>query len=350
MDWRGRSLPSDFPGISDLPCLPELLATAQGAPITTAEQWAARRPELLERLTGALFGALPAPPAVTSPTLLHAATLRDFHGAELQSVRIRADGAVAFGLQVYIPRGVAPAPVVLCGDGCWHNVSDAVIHEVLDRGFALAVFNRTEVMADPAAGLREGEAADIPRCDALAGERCGALAAWAWGHHRAVDILEGMDRLDPSRIAVVGHSRGGKAALLAGATDTRIALTSANNSGAGGAGSFLWAGPGAETWADLQTHFGHWLSPDLPAHGPLPDDLDMHLLKALIAPRALLTTEALDDLWANPSGTWLTHLAARKVYELVGASDRIGIAFREGGHAHLPQDWTTFLDFACKVL
>ena len=46
----------------------------------------------------------------------------------------------------------------------------------------------------------------------------------------------------------------------------------------------------------------------------------------LVAPRGLLCTEALGDLWANPSGTWQAYLAAREAFQFLGAADRIGNA------------------------
>jgi hypothetical protein len=94
--------------------------------------------------------------------------------------------------------------------------------------------------------------------------------------------------------------------------------------------------------------FPHWLNPALRSFIGHEQDMpcDQHFLKALIAPRALLTTEALGDLWANPAGTWQTHVAAQKVYDLLGASQKIACAYREGGHAHSYEDWCTMLDFA----
>jgi len=153
--------------------------------------------------------------------------------------------------------------------------------------------------------------------------------------------------VDAAHIAITGHSRGGKAVLLAGATDERIALTCANNSGAGGAGCFRWQGPACETLADLLRSFPYWFGPDMQAFANREAELpfDQHFLKALIAPRGLLTTEALGDLWANPTGTWQTHLAAREVYRLLGAEERIGIWYRDGGHDHGLADWRAFLDY-----
>jgi hypothetical protein len=89
--------------------------------------------------------------------------------------------------------------------------------------------------------------------------------------------------------------------------------------------------------------FGAGLAAYAGRDGELP--FDQHVLKALVAPRALLTCEAWGDLWANPSGTLRTHHAAREVYRLLGAPDRIGIAFRDGPHNHGPDDWRVALDF-----
>ncbi len=167
-----------------------------------------------------------------------------------------------------------------------------------------------------------------------------------------VDALGRLDWIDPHAIAVVGHSRGGKAALLAGATDERIALTSANNSGAGGVGCFRHQGPRSEDLADLLGSFGYWFDPQLQTYIGREQDLpfDQHFLKALVAPRVLLTTEALDDLWANPQGSWQTHRAARCVFDLLGVADNNLITFRDGGHDHTLADWSRLLDVADHVL
>jgi acetyl esterase/lipase len=154
--------------------------------------------------------------------------------------------------------------------------------------------------------------------------------------------------VDRQHIAVTGHSRGGKAALLAGALDERIALTAPNASGCGGAGCYRVLGEKSEDIAAITNRFSYWFHPRLKEFVSHVDQLpfDQHSLKALVAPRAQLSTEGLDDLWANPYGTQVSFVAARKVYEFLGAAGKIGIHFREGKHAHTAEDWQALLDFA----
>ena len=313
--------------------LPALMVGLDGEIVTALSQWPARRADIHRLSVPLAYGAWPATPGETRCDVLHEAMARAFEGARLWTCRVLADGRHAFLLRLFLPAGAGPFPLVLHGDACWHYAVDTVIGDLLRRGYAFAQFNRVEIAAD-----RPGAPA-------------GALAAWAWGYHRAVDALQQLPLLDATRIAVVGHSRGGKAALLAGATDDRIALTSANNSGAGGAGCWRWGGSGAETLADITSAFPHWFGPDLARYAGREHDLpfDQHFLKALVAPRALLTTEALDDVWANPLGSWVTHQAAREVYDWLGVSDRLAIRYRAGGHAHAPADWGALLDFADHV-
>jgi hypothetical protein len=163
-----------------------------------------------------------------------------------------------------------------------------------------------------------------------------------------VDWLSTVSYVASRRIAVTGHSRGGKTALLAGATDDRIALTAPNNSGCGGAGCYRYQAQGSETIADILRNFPYWFHPRFAQFigrvERLP--LDQHTVKALVAPRALLSTEALGDLWANPEGTQVTYLAAREVYRFLKVEERIGIWFREGEHEHSLADWQAMLDFA----
>lgn len=316
--------------------LPPALVDGDGRPVETAAQWTRRRQEIIDQLLPLIYGPMPRRPARTSIELLHAAEVRRLPGVRLLSCRVATDLGIGLLLRMFLPRSDAAVPVIINGDGCWHYASDAVIASLMARGYGFAQFNRVELALD----VSGDSAASTPG-------GIGAIAWWAWGFHRVVDALTQLEGIDATRLAVVGHSRGGKAALLAGATDERIAVTSANNSGAGGAGSFRILGPGAETLADITRAFGYWFTQGLSAFAGREQDLpfDQHLLKALVAPRGLFTTEALADQWANPRGTWQTHLAAQPVFDLLDARSANAIHWRQGGHDHAPEDWDCLLDF-----
>jgi pimeloyl-ACP methyl ester carboxylesterase len=324
--------------------LPELFRFENGGIVRNEEDWLQRRKEIATSVISIEFGGLPPNPFETTALELHRSTARQFMDATFVQYRVSLVEAPSFGfrLDVLIPPGQGPFPVVLTGDACWRYVTDEITREVLARGHILAQFSRVEVVPDNGNLMRiEGLHLVYPE------GRYGALSAWAWGYHRCVDVLRTLPEVDLHRIAVVGHSRGGKAALLAGATDERIALTAANNSGCGGAGCFRWKGPKCETLGDILRFFPDWFGPGLKNYVGKEESLpfDQHSLKALVAPRPLLCTEALDDLWANPSGTWLTHQATREVYRFLGAENKLGIRFRPGEHDHTAADWIAFLDF-----
>jgi dienelactone hydrolase len=250
---------------------------------------------------------------------------------------VGAPAWVTWTLQVLRPSKPTPAvPVVLTGDACWGHPDDAVRRLFADSGVALAWFNRTELAHDAPDAARAG-----PVFDRYPQARFGAIAAWAWGLGRSVDVLRQIPGIDAACVSVVGHSRGGKAALLAGAADSRIWMTAAHNSGTGGAASSVVTGAGAETLADLARTFPHWLGRDaaqLMATGSL-QGLDQHLLLARIAPRRLLLIQARDDAWANPEGLRAAARRAAAAWRSTGAAGGLRVVWRDGGHAMGLADW-----------
>jgi len=269
--------------------LPDPFRLANGTRVRSAEEWPHRRREIRDLIVEIEYGGLPPVPHETRLEELHTSTVKHLGGARFVSCRVSTgpDHPFSFLLHLLVPPSGGPFPVVLNGDACWRYVTDAVAAEVLRRGNILAQFNRVEIVPDV---YRSERTSGLYR---VYPDACyGALAAWAWGYHRCVDALVSMDFVDASRIAVVGHSRGGKAVLLAGATDERIALTCANNSGAGGAGCFRRQGPQSETLVDLIRAIPYWFGPRLKEFVNKEEELpfDQHFLKSLIAPRCLLTT------------------------------------------------------------
>ena len=172
-------------------------------------------------------------------------------------------------------------------------------------------------------------------------------------------------RIDPARIAVVGHSRGGKAALWAGAEDERFAMVVSNDSGEGGAAlSRRWFG---ETLEVINTAFPHWFTAAYKSYNGRPAALpvDQHMLLALAAPRALYVASADEDLWSDPRGEFLSMAASSPVFSLYGqppiGEDAMppldtplvrgsrGYHVRAGGHDLTPADWSRFADLADRI-
>jgi dienelactone hydrolase len=335
------SIHTDVDSLPAIAELPDPFLRAGGKRVTTKQGWRTQRKALLALALRYEYGELPPVPDHVNATETATRPMAEIGATEREVLlTMGPEGAVRCHLLLTVPDGKGPFPMILRGDMCWGRVAPEIVAMAIKRGYGLAQFDRTEIAPDSAE--RGGVYAAYPEYQG------GRLAAWAWGYGRVVDYLLTQPFVDHKRIIATGHSRGGKATLLAGVTDERIALTAPNDSGCGGAGCYRLQADKSEDIAAILKNFPFWFQPDFKAFIGHVDRLpfDQHTLKALIAPRALLTTEALEDLWANPQGTQQTYTAAREVYRFLGVPERIGIAYRHGGHEHNLIDWTALLDFA----
>ena len=359
--------------------LPDPLQTEAGG-ISTREHWTKRRTEIRELFRQHVYGRSPGPPEQLTFEPLETDSAAMGGAATLKRVAVVARNRGRehrFELTLFLPNAVhGPARVFLLLNNRPVSNTDPTRKErsgfwpaedVIARGYGIAAVQNNQIAPDDRHTFRDGAMrlfeTDVtePRPD----DAWGALAAWAWGASRAMDYFVTDPRVSAAHVALVGHSRGGKAALWAGAEDERFALVVSNESGEGGAA--LTRRNYGETLARITKTFPHWFAASynrfVGREQTLP--VDQHMLLALIAPRALYVASAAEDLWADPRGEFLSQVHASPVYALFGhpelreqemppvdrplvAGPR-GYHVRTGTHNLTPFDWTCFMDFADKV-
>ena len=189
-----------------------------------------------------------------------------------------------------------------------------------------------------------------------------ALGAWGWGASRIIDYLETDKTIDAKKVIVVGHSRGGKAALWCGAQDERVAIAVSNESG--NSGAKISRRNFGETVETITRVFPYWFVPKYATFANNENNLpiDQHMLLALMAPRAVYVASAADDSWADPKGQYLALVEAQPVFRLFNFKPNLpenmpsnniqeiqlplGFHNRDGGHDMNLFDWRQFVKFA----
>jgi peptidoglycan/xylan/chitin deacetylase (PgdA/CDA1 family) len=387
-DGRNPEAPNavnyDESRVRPYPPLPDPLTLKSGGRVTTArEWWEKRRPEIVEDFDREIYGRMPAvTPAVRwAVTATRTETVggvsviaRDLVGhvdnstcpkvtVDIQATLTTPSGArgpvpVVVQLAFAGPRPGAPAPPP---GPTWQE-------QVLAKGWGFASLAPTTVQPDNGASLTKGIIGLVNGGQPRKVDDWGALRAWGWGASRLLDYLETDKTVDAKRVALQGHSRYGKATLVAMADDPRFAVAFVSSSGAGGAKIHR------RTFGELLENVAapgeyHWMAGNYVKYaGPLtPNDLpvDAHELVALCAPRPVFVSAgAVDgDGWVDAKGMFLAAAGAGPVYRLLGKKD-LGttdfpaietalvdgdVAFRQhgGGHTAGP-NWPTFLAFAAR--
>lgn len=381
------------------PDLPDPLTMKNGKKVTSAKMWwDQRRPEIVEDFDREVYGRVPkSVPSVkweiTSTAGENVGDVPVVTKTVVGHVDNSADPELTVDIQLSLSTPASaksPVPVIMVfggGFGAGRGAPPAVAPaqqgaepgpswqaQVLAKGWGFATLNPASIQADNGAGLRKGIIGLVNKGQPRKPDDWGALRAWAWGAARAMDYFETDKTVDTKRVAIQGHSRYGKAALVAMAYDPRIAIAFVSSSGEGGAKLHR------RNFGELVENVSgegeyHWMAGNfLKYAGPLKwSDLpvDSHELIALCAPRPVflsagnLVDPAVDighsDAWVDAKGTFLAAVAAGPVYRLLGKKDlgttafppiETGIlsgdlAFRQHSAGHTPNpNWPFFLAFA----
>ncbi len=343
----------ELPDVDQLPVIRELpnpFMMNDGTMVRSISDWTKRRAEIKSMMLYYQYGFMP--PAPDNIIARELSSKSVFNGAATEKrilLTLGPNSQIKINIGMMIPNSGGPFPAIIkftphLGETGLRDIPIAC--ELIDRGYIACEYARDSVDPDVEGNDVIGAAQSAyPEYD------WAALAAWAWGCHRVVDYFMTLDCVDKERIAITGHSRDGKAALLAGALDERIALTVPNGSGCGGGGCYrVRVGESLKLITEPK-RFSYWFHKRLRDFADKETRLpfDQHFLKALVAPRALLTTDALGDKWANPIGEQQTYLAAQPVFDFLNASGNNGIHFRQGGHDQMIEDWQALADFADKI-
>ncbi|MCM8533429.1 MAG: hypothetical protein NE330_19840 [Lentisphaeraceae bacterium] len=353
--------------------LPEILTFQNGKKVSSAEDWTARRNEIVNIFRESVYGVNPVErPADLSFEVIQNDPKALGGTATLKVVKISFSGPggkANFKANFFIPNTVESAPVFLLA--CHRTESENLdvtrkvksdfwpVEEIVKRGYCAASFYTGEVDPDKFDNFQNGvhKVFDKERTN----NSWGTIAAWAWGASRVLDYIETDSAMNAKKVAVVGHSRGGKTSLWAGVSDERFAMVVPNNSGCSGAA--ISKRKQGETIAKI-VRFRHWFCKNYNAFANNEDSMpfDQHMLSAAVAPRLLYISSATQDKWADPEGEYLSGVYASEAYKLLGktglVSDNfpepdgfrhagnIGYHLRKGKHNLTSFDWHKFMDFA----
>lgn len=373
--WSGQAFADEGEGP-----VPELLQMQSGAKVSSVEMWRKkRRPELLELFRQHVYGRNP----VERPAEM-TFKIEDESRAVMEGKATRKLVTIAYAgpggrgkikLVLFIPnQKPKPVPAFLFIDINKTSNIDATlqgkpskwpVEEIVARGYAAAAFHVYDVDLDQHDGFKDGVHGifDKPHAPRPA-DAWGTIAAWAWGASRVMDYLETDASIDPQRIAVVGHSRGGKTALWCGAQDERFAMVVSNNSGCTGAA--ITRGKKGERIEQITKNFPHWFCQNYTRYSGKEEQLpvEQHMLLALVAPRLLYVASATEDEWADPASEFKATVLASSTWTLWDRQGLetsvmpkhtiplqkgyVGYHLREGKHALTLYDWERYLDFADK--
>ena len=366
--------------------VPELMRTAKGVEVKTVADWEkVRRPELFDIFMLNEYGVRPAAAEDRSRVSFKVTDASEaMDGKAIRKlVKITYKGpcgTLTFPATAFIPKSAKPAPafLLICNRSAKTNGGKNPIdptravkstfwpaEEIVARGYAAITFFNGDVAPDEKrARCRRGVFPCVEDVKKRNAESWATLSAWAWGASRVMDWIETEPLIDASRVAVVGHSRGGKTALLAGVTDKRFAMACSNDSGCSGAKLNHIDLPASEHISQIIKNFPHWFCRNYAKYigKEMTMPFDQHEFIALVAPRLVAIASATEDSWAGQRGEWFAGRLASPAWELYGKKGLVESVYpepekpqqtgcisyhlRTGKHNLTDYDWKCYMDFA----
>lgn len=336
-----------------------------GTLVASVSDWNLRREEIKQLIQDVEYGRIPPCPEslninkCSSEIRSDGSIFEKYNFTVIRSLS-QSHRNFTFRVDVYIPSGSGPFPAIVNvgKDGAGSQID--YNQTITSRGYIYACFYYEDLDPDKRDGFRDiiGPAQQLyPEYD------WGSIGVWAWGAMRVADFLvceswvdspDGFLDINENALIVTGHSRRGKTALLTAALDERFAMVDCNGGGTGGGAAFRVQGGQSETLflITLPFQYFYWFKAGFGAYAYREQKLliDQHYLRALVAPRIMLTTDGFDDLWANPLGVQAAYEAAQPIFDYLGAGQNNCIHFRSGGHGFLEEDFTALLDIADNKL
>lgn len=362
------------------PSKPKGLAAFPPITSTSKIEWEREKPLIRQTFEREVYGKLPRN-FETSLLSSRDITGHDFK-ADIQEVTLKAPRDLIYKAVILTPKNAAGVvPIIMMENFCPnHNVipidslskpdgshfecsSDGMmsrvfgyffgryittppINMIMDQGYALAVIYPSSNYPDNAARFDAFRKAAPSQT-----EPWGAVGAWAFQFSTLSYYLKSDDRF--SKTISYGHSRYGKAALVAAAFDDTIDGVIAHQSGTGGAS--LSRNKKGETVKDITESYPHWFTPEYSEQNLT---YDQHQLLGLIAPRPVLLGNAKRDVWSDPEGAFRAAIGASNAYQLYGVEgleqtklkefmpeSYISFWIRPGTHGVVKEDWPAFLEF-----
>ncbi|MFV0502441.1 MAG: hypothetical protein ACK5LT_00495 [Lachnospirales bacterium] len=343
--------------------LPDLLKFASDKKVETPEDWQVRRKEIRHILSREFIGFEPSIAYKTDMEVIR--TKENDYGSKAETsecqLNIKSDYShCTIPFTITLPKNKKLSPIFIYLSFT-NVIADGIGEEIIDSGYGIVNLFYQDICAD----YYDKHMTGLGRFSSRNSfDSWGKLKMWAWTTQRILDVLNASaSDIDKKKIAVMGHSRLGKAALIAGAFDERFSLTVSCQSGAGGAALFRGKtgenienlkGTGSRLW--FNGNFFSYKEDELP--------FDQHFLLSLIAPSHLYVSSAREDHWADPKSEFLSCVATNPAYEILGEKGliykdyckvgeylhegKIGYHLRKGGHYLSRDDWQLVMAYRNK--